>query len=254
MAAPSDHEALAAMLLGTRNVVALTGLALGRDEDLEATAARSDWAQRASLEALLTEPAAFWDYYFPAARAVAGREPGPAHRALARLQAAGLIHHIVTQASDRLHTKAGAADVVEVHGNVLSARCERCGERYAMSEVGHLIAAAADGVPRCTTPGCGYPLRPSGTLWNEPLHPDGVQRAWDLAGEADVFMVFDSSLRTIPISLLPSVPLTREVPLAIVGRVPTQYDRYAQVRVTGPAEPVLVALADMLCPDTPPPG
>lgn len=254
MAAPPDHEALAAMLLGTRDAVALTGLALGRDEDLEVTAARSDWAQRASLEALLTEPAAFWDYYYPAAQAIAARRPGPGHRALARLQGAGLIRHIVTQASDRLHTAAGATDVVEVHGNVLSARCERCGERYAMPEVGALLSAAADGVPRCTTPGCGYPLRPSGTLWNEPLQAEGVQRAWDLAGEADVFMVFDSSLRTIPISLLPSVPLTREVPLAIVGRVPTQYDRYAQVRITGAAEPVLVALADMLCPEESPAG
>ncbi len=147
--------------------------------------------------------------------------------------------------------KAGATDVVEVHGNVMSAKCERCGERYGLPEVGQLIADAVDGVPRCTTPGCGYPLRPSGTLWNEPLLEEGVQRAWDLAGQADAFLVFDSALRTIPISLLPSVPLTRNVPLGIVGRTATQYDRYARVVIREPAEPVLVALADMLCPEEP---
>lgn len=249
MGAPQDHETLAAMLLGTHRVVALTGLGLGRDIDQEITAGDSDWARHASLEALLTEPAAFWAFYHPTAVAIAAREPGPAHRAIARLQRAGIIDHLITQAADRLHTKAGSPEVVEVHGNVLSAKCERCGERYGLPEVGELIDQAPDGVPRCTTPGCGYPLRPSGTLWGEPLAPEGVQRAWDLAGQADAFLVFDSALRTIPMSLLPSVPLTRNVPLAIVGRAATQYDRYAQVVVRSPGEPVLVALADMLCPE-----
>ena len=39
--------------------------------------------------------------------------------------------------------------------------------------------------------------------------------------------MLDSDLRTAPISLLPSVPLTRGVPLVLVGETPTQYDRYA---------------------------
>lgn len=249
MVAPQDHETLAAMLLGTQRVVALTGLGLGRDTDQEIGAADSDWAHRANLEALLTEPERFWAFYHPTASAIAEREPGPAHRALARLQRQGIIDHVITQASDRLHAKAGCPDVVEVHGNVLSSRCERCGERYGLPEVGGLIAESTDGVPRCTTPACGYPLRPSGTLWGEPLQADEVQRAWELAGQADAFLVFDSSLRTIPISLLPSVPLTRSVPLGIVGRTPTQYDRYAQVVIRGAAEPVLVALAALLCPE-----
>ncbi len=252
MAAPQDHETLAAMLLGTQRVVALAGLGLGRPSDQEVGAVNSDWAERASLEALLTEPDRFWAFYHPTALEIAAREPGPAHLAIARLQRAGIIDHLITQSADRLLIKAGATDVVEVHGNVMSAKCERCGERYGLPEVGQLIADAPDGVPRCTTTGCEYPLRPSGTLWNEPLLQDGVQRAWDLAGQADAFLVFDSALRTIPISLLPSVPLTRNVPLGIVGRTATQYDRYAKVVIRDAAEPIVVALADMLCPEEPP--
>ncbi|MFN8111262.1 MAG: Sir2 family NAD-dependent protein deacetylase, partial [Thermoleophilia bacterium] len=166
-----------------------------------------------------------------------------------RLQRAGYISQIITQAADRLHTKAGCTDVVEVHGSVLAARCDRCGERYGLPEVGAFMADSADGVPRCTTPGCGYPLRPAGTLWGEPLQERGVQDAWDLAAQAEVFLVFDSALRTIPISLLPSVPLTRNTPLGIVGRTPTQYDRYARVVVRSPGEPVVSALAELLCRD-----
>ena len=39
-----------------------------------------------------------------------------AHHALARLQRAGRVSHLVTQNVDRLHQKAGARDVLELHG------------------------------------------------------------------------------------------------------------------------------------------
>ena len=45
----------------------------------------------------------------------------------------------------------------------------------------------------------------------------------------------------------PSVPLTRGIPLAIIGRTVTQYDRYATV-LRSPAEPVMVDLASRLAP------
>jgi NAD-dependent deacetylase len=91
-------------------------------------------------------------------------------------------------------------------------------------------------------------LRPAGTLWGEPLIEPAVRRAWDLATEADCFVVIDSDLRTVPVSLLPSVPLTREVPLVMIGQTPTQYDRYAHVLIREPSEPVLVAVADLIAP------
>jgi hypothetical protein len=59
-------------------------------------------------------------------------------------------------------------------------------------------------------------------------------------------MVIDSDLRAVPMSLLPSVPLTRGVPLIMLGETPTQYDRYASVLVREPSEPVLVALAGLV--------
>jgi NAD-dependent deacetylase len=181
--------------------------------------------------------------------AVAAREPTPDHRALARLQRAGAVSALITQAVDRLHARAGSTDVVEVYGTLLTERCERCGERYGLPEVGALIAAAADGVPRCTTAGCAYPLRPEGTLWGEPLPRAAVERAWELAALADAFVVLDSDLRTAPISLLPSVPLTRGAPLLVVGATPTQYDRYARLLVRAPSAGLLSAVADLIAPE-----
>jgi NAD-dependent deacetylase len=244
----SDLEALAAALLGAERAVVLTGLRLGGPERLDLTHANGEWARRASLDAFLTEPSRFWEYFYPTALAIAGRRPGPAHEALARLQRSGAVSALITQAVDRLHARAGSTNVVEVHGTVLTERCERCGERYGLPEVGALIGAAPDGVPRCTTAGCRYPLRPEGTLWGEPLPRAAIERAWELAAEADAFFVLDSDLRTAPISLLPSVPLTRGVPLVVIGETPTQYDRYAAMVVREPSAGPIAAVAELIAP------
>lgn len=247
MARPEpDPEALAAVLRSAERAVVLTGPHLG--PVVGPAPVHEEWTARASLEAFLTEPSRFWEYYYPTALAIAGRTPGPPHEALARLQRAGAVSALITQAVDRLHARAGSTDVVEVFGTVLTDRCERCGERYGLPEVGALIVASSDGVPRCTTPGCAYPLRPEGTLWNEPLPRPAVERAWELAAGADAFVIVDSDLRTAPISLLPSVPLTRGAPLVVIGESPTQYDRYAALVVRAPGAGLLTALADLIAP------
>jgi len=245
----ADAQALAAALLEAERAVVLTGLRLGGPEERDDTHAGGEWAARANLEAYLTEPASFWEYFHPTALTIAAREPTADHYALARLQRAGAVAAVITQAVDRRHARAGSTGVVEVYGTLLTLRCERCGERYGLPEAGALIAAAPDGVPRCTTAGCAYPLRPEGTLWGEPLPRAAVERAWELAAEADAFVVLDSDLRTAPISLLPSVPLTRGAPLLVVGQTPTQYDRYARLLVRAPSAGLMTAVADLIAPE-----
>ncbi len=244
----SDPDALAAAFLAAERAVVLTGLRLGGPESLDLTHAHGEWAQRASLEAFLTEPSRFWEYFYPTALTIAARAPTPAHEAIARLERAGVVSSLITQSVDRLHSRAGSSDPVEVYGTVLVMRCERCGERYGLPEVGVLIDDADDGVPRCTTPGCEYPLRPEGTLWGEALPQPAVERAWELAAEADAFFVFDSDLRTAPISLLPSVPLTRGAPLVLIGETPTQYDRYAHMVVRSSSAELITEVADRIAP------
>ena len=245
----ADAQALAAALLEAERAVVLTGLRLGGPEERDDTHAGGEWAARANLEAYLTEPARFWEYFHPTALTIAAREPTADHYALARLQRAGAVAAVITQAVNRRHARAGSTGVVEVYGTLLTLRCERCGERYGLPEAGALIAAAPDGVPRCTTAGCAYPLRPEGTLWGEPLPRAAVERAWELAAEADAFVVLDSDLRTAPISLLPSVPLTRGAPLLVVGQTPTQYDRYARLLVRAPSAGLMTAVADLIAPE-----
>ena len=87
----SDPEALATAFLEADRAVVLTGLRLGGPESLDLTHAHGEWARRASLEAFLTEPTRFWEYFYPTALTIAARTPGPAHEAIARLERAGLV-------------------------------------------------------------------------------------------------------------------------------------------------------------------
>lgn len=243
-----DIRRLADLIGGAERCVAMTGVRLGATEDTEAKAAGSAWGEAASLEVLLTEPARFWDNWLPRAVEASQREVTPAHVALARLQDAGIVTAVITQAVDHLHGKAGDGDLIEVHANVLSCRCTRCADVYALAEVQGLAAASEDGVPRCTREGCGYPLRPTGTLWGEPLVEQAVIRAWDMAAWSDLFLVLDTQLRTDPMAMLPSVPLKRGGKVAIVGTTRTHYDRYAKLVIPRTAPEVLPEVADLLAP------
>lgn len=244
----SARGTLAGAMLAADNVVILTGLSLGHTADMAAEWTRKEWRVKGTLDAFLTEPKAFWEFYFPLASQIYEREVRSAHVAVARLQKAGIVTSVITQAVDHLHALAGAEDLVEVYSNMRTIRCDRCNEVYGLPEAGPLIEASDDGVPRCA--GCDYPLRPGGTLWGEPLPQDQVEKAWELAAGADAFFAFDCDLRTAPISLLPSVPLTRQVPLFIVGEDATQYDRYAELILREPAPAVLEDLADLLTPNS----
>lgn len=244
----TDVERLAGLMLTSNRCVVFTGVRLGATEETEAAAAGSAWSDTASLEVLLTEPTRFWEHWLPRALQASKRVASPAHHAIVRLEAAGVVTGLITQAVDHLHAKAGSRDVVEVHANVLSCRCTRCKEVYGLAETASLVTGSVDGVPRCTLTECGYPLRPTGTLWGEPLVEAALTRAWDMAAATDLFVLLDVQLRTMPMSLLPSVPLRTGVPVVLVGITPTQYDRYATMMVRRVSPGVIIGVADLIAP------
>ncbi|MCW2514249.1 MAG: NAD-dependent deacetylase, partial [Mycobacterium sp.] len=53
--------------------------------------------------------------------------PNAGHRALAKLEHAGLVTGLITQNVDLLHTKAGSRAVVNLHGTYAQVECLACG-------------------------------------------------------------------------------------------------------------------------------
>jgi len=197
----------------------------------------------AHISVFRRDPATFWSFYGQRFALLAGKRPNGAHRALAELEAAGLLRAVVTQNIDGLHTAAGVEDLLEVHGSIATASCLVDGERHALDEVRARLEAADDGVPRC---GAGHPLKPDVVLFGEMLPEREILRAFALAGEASLLLCVGSSLEVHPVAGLPEITLNAGGELAIVTAGPTPYDDLAAVRLSGDIvddlEAVLAAL------------
>jgi NAD-dependent deacetylase len=188
------------------------------------------------------EPVEFWDFYRMRLDGLGDARPNAGHRALARLQDAGVLEAVVTQNVDGLHQAAGSDGVLELHGSLRVARCRSCGAELPIEQARELWAAAEDSVPRCT---CGAVLGPGVVLFGEPL-PLAIESAFDLAERADVALALGTSLEVFPAAHLPLATVERGGRLAIVTRGRTQFDQLADVRIDARLGDVLPRAVDLL--------
>ena len=119
-----------------RGIVILTGAGTSRESGLDTFRDPDGIWSRVRLEDVATpeaferDPARVHGFYNARRRALLSDDigPNPAHLALARLEAEwpGEVL-LVTQNIDNLHERAGSKNLVHMHGEILSARCLRCG-------------------------------------------------------------------------------------------------------------------------------
>jgi NAD-dependent deacetylase len=138
----------------------------------------------ASPDAFELQPSVVHRFYDTRRAAIAGVEPNPAHRALARLEEhLGDDLLVVTQNIDDLHERAGSTRVVHMHGQLRSALCRACLTRTPWTgDLGDH--------PPC--PGCGVSeLRPDVVWFGEvPYELDRIFSALDVA---DLFVAIGTS-------------------------------------------------------------
>ena len=202
----------------------------------------------AHIDVFRRDPERFWHFYGDRFQTLEDKEPNGAHRALARLERAGLVSAVVTQNIDRLHAKAGSRELVEVHGSIEHSSCLRCGARYPLSEVRWRQAADAAGIPRCD---CGRPLKPDVVLFGEYLPVAALTRAEHLAAGADLMLCIGSSLEVFPVAQLPQTTLDGGGQIAIVTQGATPYDGRAVARCGGDVVQEMEAIVGALGLDEP---
>lgn len=150
-----------------------------------------DPATLATPEAFAREPKRVWDWYVSRYVGVRDAEPNAAHRAIARLGVSFPSLEVVTQNIDRMHQRAGSKRVLELHGNIWTARCNACGREVDMAT----LIDTADGPPRC---GCGGRMRPAVVWFGERLPVEVFETAAEAAAECDVFLVVGTSATVYP--------------------------------------------------------
>ncbi|MFK7882970.1 MAG: NAD-dependent deacylase [Phycisphaerales bacterium] len=148
---PSDLDQLAEWIVGSSNVVILTGagvsaesgLATFRDpsEHADALWSKYDPMELATAGAFERDPELVTRWYHWRFTRVSEVEPNPGHFALAGLerwlteQRSPEAFTMVTQNIDGLHQRAGSKRVVELHGTIHTWRCTKTGQEAPLSEL-----------------------------------------------------------------------------------------------------------------------
>jgi NAD-dependent deacetylase len=241
----SNAETLAQLIRGSQPCVVLTGAGVSTESGIpdfrsaEGIWARYDPFEVASIDAWRRDPARVWEFYALRLDVLGEARPNAGHRALAALEAAGLVEAVVTQNVDGLHQAAGSREVVEVHGSIRAAVCLACGNREPSERVAELLP-----VPAC--PRCGAVLKPDVVMFGELLPETAIDRATGLARRARLLLCVGSTLQVWPVAGLPAETLDAGGRVAIVNRGRTDYDARAAVAIDGGAGETLAAVAGTL--------
>lgn len=178
-----------------------------------------------SLDCFLAEPELFYGWAKEFIYRLEEFRPAAVHRALAGLEAHGMLRAVYTQNIDLLHQKAGSRTVYEVHGSPAHHRCLKCGRRFDYAEIAPRVLA--DEIPHCP---CGGLVKPDIVFYGENLDETLLEQAFAELGRAELLLVLGSSLTVQPAASLPMATLRGGGNIVIVNAQPTPLDRYAKLR------------------------
>jgi NAD-dependent deacetylase len=229
-----DHARRLAVLTGA-GISAESGIPTFREAQTGLWA-QYDPMQLATEEGFRADPALVWRWYAWRRGLVAGAQPNAGHRALAAAQSRFGRLAVITQNVDGLHARAGSADLVELHGNIMRTVClEGCGFMEAVPE--RLPPGEPPTCPRCA----GW-LRPAVVWFGEMLDPEALEFAVAEAAQCDAMLVVGTSGLVYPAAGLPVGARQAGAPVITVNPAPTELDRLAAVCIRGTAAEVLPRL------------
>ncbi|MEW2382140.1 NAD-dependent protein deacetylase [Micromonospora sp. NPDC047707] len=273
-----------ARLVGGGGVVVLSGAGLSTESGIPDYRGPSGAARRhtpMTYQAFTGDPAArrrYWARSHLGWRTIARAAPNDGHRAVARLQHAGLVDGIITQNVDGLHTAAGSGGVVELHGRLDEVVCLDCGNGTSREEVDRRLTEANPGfdarvaavnpdgdvdlaeaaVTRFRTVDCTVcrtgMLKPDVVFFGETVPAPRVARCFALVESARLLLVLGSSLTVMSGRRFVLRAAKLGIPVAIVNQGPTRGDAYAALTVDAPLGRLLPALADRTAAPAPAPA
>ena len=192
----------ARMLRQSRKVVALTGAGVSTESgipDFRSAGglwSRFDPMEYGTLGAFENDPRKVWEMLRELVD-IADATPNPGHKALAKMEEAGILKGIITQNIDMLHQKAGSRTVVEFHGSISMFTCLECMRKYSLTDVRHMKLP-----PQCES--CSAILKPDIVFFDEQIPPLAIQQTDDLLQGADVLLVAGTSCQVMPASMIPN--------------------------------------------------
>ncbi len=173
------------------------------------------------------------------AHAINVASPNPGHFAMADLEQAGYLQHIITQNIDNLHHRAGSKRITEIHGNRSLVRCMNCGARDRLETLS-LVRLP----PLC--PECGGIMKNDVVMFGEPIPDDALVTCYRQAAMADLFIVVGTSAVVYPAAEFPIMAKRRGAMLVEINPFETDLSEIADVVVRAKAGEAIPAIADIL--------
>jgi NAD-dependent deacetylase len=193
-------DEVVARLRAARSVFVLTGSGISAESGLPTfRGAGGLWRthrveQLASPQGFARDPELVWTWYNERNAAHRRARPNAGHYALAHLETQLADLTLATQNVDSLHVRAGSHEVLELHGSLREARCDRCGVRRPLDATGMPLDEIAHV--------CGGRMRPDIVWFGESLPRDAWERAQSAASRADVILVVGTSAVVYPAAAL----------------------------------------------------
>ena len=258
---PDAAAKLAHWLQGKRNVVVLTGAGLSTDSGIpdyrgKAGSYRLGHVPIGHDEFIRNEPSRrrYWARALVGYPAFAAAKPNEAHFSVAALEAAGVVHQVITQNVDGLHEAAGARNVIPLHGRGYRVQCMSCGKESCRGEYHAKLAArnpefsqgigsmrdgaqalrpdadadvtditGFDDIVPCATCGTGL-IKPAVTFFGDIVPKDQVDACSAAIDAADGLLCIGTSLAVYSAFRFARRARDGDVPICILNRGPTRCD------------------------------
>jgi NAD-dependent deacetylase len=210
------------MFMKGKRVVVLTGAGISAESGIRTFRDNDGLWENYHVEDVATpqaweaNPALVWAFYQARRRQLHEVEPNPAHAALATLEQ-GLEHlTLVTQNVDDLHERGGSLEVVHMHGQLETLRCENSGRHEVRMEATDL----SDEFQVCTCCEEPHRVRPDIVWFGEmPMHMEEIYAAVDAC---EVFIVVGSSGHVYPAANLVNIAHANGAHTILVNAEPPQ--------------------------------
>lgn len=227
-------------------VVVFSGAGVSRESGLDTFRGAGGLWERMRPEELATpqafraDPDKVWRWYAWRYGQAAAAAPNPAHHAVVRLETLFPRVMVVTQNVDGLHQRAGSRGLLELHGTITRAFCERCRGSRGMDDA---VAESSERPPVCS---CGGRFRPAVIWFGETLPEDVLVQAYEEATFCDLFLSVGTSSTVYPAAGLIELAHQAGACLIEVNPEPTPFSSVMDLHLTAPAGEALPALVEAI--------
>ncbi|EDX01097.1 NAD-dependent protein deacylase Sirt4 isoform X1 [Drosophila yakuba] len=275
-AVEDDIKRLEDFLLSKPNVLVLTGAGISTESGIPdyrsegvGLYARSNHKPVQHMEFVKSSAVRkrYWARNFVGWPKFSATQPNATHHALARFEREERVQAVVTQNVDRLHTKAGSRNVVEVHGSGYVVKCLSCEYRIDRHEFQSILASLnpafkdapdmirPDGdveipleyienfrIPECTQ--CGGDLKPEIVFFGDSVPRPRVDQIAGMVYNSEGLLVLGSSLLVFSGYRVVLQTKDLKLPVAIVNIGETRADHLADIKISAKCGDVIPKLFD----------